>query len=96
MERKSYVYILGNRTGRVLYAGVTSSLTKRIYEHKNKIIEGFTRKYNVTKLLYYEIFDCIEDAITREKQIKSGSRKKKIELIKLSNPSFKDLYYEIL
>jgi putative endonuclease len=70
-------------------------LQKRIYEHKNKLVKGFTSKYNITKLVYYEIFDNIEEAICREKQIKSGSRKKKMELIKNTNPDFVDLYNKL-
>ncbi len=79
----------------VFYTGVTSDLLKRIYQHKEKLIEGFTKKYNCTKLVYYEIFDDIENAILREKQIKAGSRKKKIDLIKSVNPTFKDLYDQL-
>ena len=81
-----------NKMDSVIYAGVTSNLQKRIYEHKNKLVKGFTSKYNITKLVYYEIFDSIEEAILREKQIKAGSRKNKIVLIKSMNPGFVDLY----
>ena len=81
-----------NKTDGVIYTGVTSNLQKRIYEHKNKMIEGFTSKHNITKLVYYEIFDGVEEAILREKQIKAGSRRKKMELIKSVNPGFEDLY----
>jgi putative endonuclease len=88
-----YVYILTNDSDKVLYTGVTSDLVKRVYEHKEKMVEGFTKKYNVDKLVYYEVSDGIEEAILREKQIKAGSRKKKIDLIKSMNPGFKDLYY---
>jgi len=84
-----------NKTDRVIYTGVTSDLQKRIYQHKKKLIEGFTEKYNVDKLVYYEVFDDIENAIIREKQLKAGSRRKKISLIKSMNPTFKDLYYEL-
>ena len=80
-----------NKLDSVLYTGVTSNLEKRVYEHKLKLIEGFTKKYNVDKLIYYEVFDDINDAIEREKQIKSGSRQKKINLISNMNPSWKDL-----
>jgi putative endonuclease len=80
-----------NKLDTVLYTGVTSNLEKRVNEHKLKLIEGFTMKYNVDKLVYYEIFDDINDAIEREKQIKSGSRQKKINLISNMNPSWKDL-----
>ena len=79
----------------VLYTGVTSDLKRRVYEHKEKLIEGFTKRYNITKLLYYEMSDDIESAISREKQIKSGSRKKKIELINSFNKEWRDLYSEL-
>ncbi len=92
-ENIGYIYILTNASDRVLYTGVTSNLVKRVYEHKEKMIEGFTKKYNINKLIYYEVFDDIESAIEREKQIKAGSRKKKMELINSMNPAFKDLYY---
>ena len=94
-ERQSYVYLMANKINTVIYTGVTSALQKRVYEHKEKMVEGFTRKYNVEKLVYYEVFDNIEDAISREKQIKGGSRKKKIALIKSRNSEFKDLYDEL-
>ena len=95
-ERQCYVYLMTNKTNSVIYTGVTSDLQKRIYEHKEKIIEGFTKRYNINKLVYYEVFDDIENAITREKQIKGGSRNSKLELIRSMNPSFRDLYYEII
>lgn len=79
----------------MIYTGVTSNLKKRVFEHKEKFVEGFTKKYNVEKLVYYEVFDSIEDAIVREKQIKAGSRVKKLELIKSMNPGFNDLYNEL-
>jgi putative endonuclease len=75
---------------------VTSNLTKRVYEHKNKLVDGFTKKYDVNKLGYYEIYDNITDAIAREKQIKAGSRKKKLALIESVNPDWKDLYFDII
>jgi putative endonuclease len=84
-----------NKNNTVLYTGVTNSLKKRVYRHKLKSVPGFTAKYNIHKLVYYEIFDGIYSAITREKQIKSGSRKKKINLINTMNPTWKDLYYDI-
>ncbi|GAB6182738.1 GIY-YIG nuclease family protein [Thermodesulfovibrio hydrogeniphilus] len=96
MTKKGYVYILTNKTNRVLYTGVTSDLVKRVYEHKNKLVDGFTKKYNVTKLVYYEIHESIESAIEREKQIKGGSRRKKVELVESMNPEWKDLYESIL
>ena len=79
-----------------LYIGVTSDLVKRVYEHKHKIVEGFTSIYNLNILLYYEVFDHIEDAIKREKQLKKWNREWKINLIKTKNPEFKDLYSVIL
>jgi len=85
-----------NKSNTVLYTGITNDLKRRVYEHKNKIVEGFTKKYNVDKLVYYEIFDDPYNAITREKQIKSGSREKKVELINSFNKEWKDLYNEIL
>jgi putative endonuclease len=96
MEHKGYVYILTTQNNTVLYTGTTSRLKKRIYEHKNKIFPtSFTSKYNVTKLIYIEKFDRIETAIAREKQIKSGSRKKKLDLINKMNPGWKDIYDEL-
>ncbi len=86
-----YVYIITNKTNNVLYTGVTNNLERRIYEHKNKLIKGFSSKYNLNKLVYYEITNDINSAIVREKKIKGGSRKKKIELINLMNPDWKDL-----
>ena len=80
-----------NKANSVLYTGVTGNLLKRVYEHKNKVVEGFTKRYNIAKLVYYEIFDSPSTAIQREKQIKGGSRRKKIHLIKSANPGFKDL-----
>lgn len=90
-----YVYILFNKRNGTLYIGVTSDLIKRIYEHKNKFVEGFTKKYNVNKLGYYEIYDNIETAIEREKKLKGTSRRKKLELIEINNPNWLDLYDEI-
>jgi len=87
-----FIYILTNKNNSVLYTGVTNSLMRRIWEHKAQLIDGFTKKYNITKLVYYESFDNPSDAIKREKQIKAGSRKKKIELINNFNPEWKDLY----
>jgi len=84
-----------NKRNTVLYTGVTNDLKRRVYQHKEKLVEGFTKKYNITKLVYYEIFDNIKNAILREKQIKGGSRQKKIELINSMNPKWKDLYDEI-
>jgi putative endonuclease len=87
-----YVYILANKTNTVLYTGVTNDLSNRCYQHKYKILKGFTEKYNVDRLVYYEVFDFIDLAIHREKQIKRYSRKKKEELIIKVNPDRSDLY----
>ena len=92
MSEQSFIYILSNRANTVLYTGVTNDLKRRIYEHKEKIIKGFTSKYNVTKLVYYEIFNSIVTAIEREKQIKSGSRDDKLALINKFNSEWKDPY----
>ena len=94
MRDKQYaIYIMSNKTNKVLYTGVTNNLKRRVFEHKEKIIDGF--KYNIAKLLYYEVFKDIGNAIVREKQIKAGSRKDKIELIEKVNSEYKDLYDEI-
>ena len=85
-----------NKSNTVLYTGITNGLKKRVYEHKNKIVEGFTKRYNIDKLVYYEVFEEPYNAITREKQIKSGSREKKVELINSFNKEWKELYNEIL
>ena len=86
------VYIVSNRKNGTLYVGVTSDLVRRIYEHKNHLIDGFTKKYNCINLMYYEIHDNMESAITREKQIKAGSRLDKIRLIEKDNVDWLDLY----
>ena len=97
MTRKpGYVCIITNKVNTVLYIGVTSNITKRIWEHKNKIVEGFSNKYNLTKLVYFETFDNPTNAIEREKQLKAGNRKKKIELIEKDNKDWEDLYNSIL
>ena len=90
--KQYYVYIMTNKHNTVLYTGVTNDLKRRVYEHKEKLIDGFTRKYNVTKLVYYEISEDIESAILEEKRIKGGSRIKKIKLIESINPYWNDLY----
>ncbi len=92
MHKQYYIYIMTNKRNTVLYTGITSDLKKRIYEHKEKLLSGFTKKYNVTKLVYYEIFNDSYNAIKREKQIKAGSRQKKINLIDTINPKWADLY----
>ena len=90
-----YVYIMTNRSNKVLYIGVTNNLEKRCYEHKHKIIKGFTEKYNVNKLVYFETTNDIKDAITREKQLKGWLRNKKIELIESFNPTWRDIAEEL-
>ena len=80
----------------VLYTGITNNLVKRIYEYKNEFVDGFTKKYNIKKIVYYEIFKTPLEEIDREKQIKAGSRKKKISLIIKENPNFEDLYKKII
>ena len=85
-----------NISNTVLYTGITNNLIRRAYEHKNKLVEGFTKKYNVTKLVYYEIFNDPQNAIEREKSIKNLLRAKKIALIKSMNPLFNDLYQGII
>jgi len=84
-----------NKMNRVLYTGVTNDLKRRVYEHKNKLVEGFTKKYNIAKLVYYKVCEDIESAILREKQIKGGSRQKKIQLVNSMNKEWCDLYEEL-
>ena len=91
-NKQYYIYLLGNKNNTTIYTGITSDLKRRIWEHKNKTTKGFSSKYNLYKLLYYEIYNDPENAIIREKQIKSGSREKKIELIESMNPKWIDLY----
>ncbi len=89
-----YVYILTNKS-KTLYIGVTNDLVRRLYEHKNKIIEGFTKKYNISMLVYYETFSSIENAIRREKQLKNWHREWKVNLIENVNKEWKDLSEEL-
>jgi putative endonuclease len=95
MHTESYVYLLANKHNNVLYTGVTSDLIRRVYEHKNKLVKGFTQKYNVDRLVYYEACSNIVVAIEREKQVKGWSRKKKEDLINALNPEWDDLYRSI-
>ena len=95
MEKQAYIYILSNRYNKVLYVGITSDLIKRIWEHKNKVVDGFSKRYNLNKLVYYEIYGDIETVISREKQIKSWPRRKKIALINTLNPFWNELYEEL-
>jgi putative endonuclease len=92
MDKESYVYLLANKHNNVLYTGVTNDLMRRIYEHKSKLVAGFTKKYNVDRLVYYEVCSDIVTAIEREKQIKGWSRKKKDDLVNALNPNWDDLY----
>jgi len=95
MKRQPAVYLLTNRPDGTLYTGVTGDLPRRIWQHKNKVIKGFSTKYNLTRLVYFELFEDMYEAISREKQIKAGSRKAKISLIESSNPEWKDLYAKV-
>ena len=92
MQTESYVYLLANKHNNVLYTGVTNDLIRRVYEHKNKVVAGFTQKYNVDRLVYFEVCSGIVVAIEREKLIKGWSRKKKQDLINSLNPEWNDLY----
>jgi len=96
MDRQASTYILANRRHGTLYTGVTSNLVRRVWEHKNDFVEGFTRRYQIHSLVYYEMHSTIYEAISREKQIKAGSRKTKIVLIEAFNPSWTDLYPGLL
>jgi len=90
------VYILASKRNGTLYIGVTSDLAKRIWEHKNNVIEGFTKRYNIHRLVWYELHENMESAINREKQMKEWKRMWKLELIENSNPDWQDLYDNIL
>ena len=92
-QHNYFIYILTNKNHTVLYTGVSNDLRRRVYEHKEKLNKGFTYKYNVDKLVYFEHFDHINAAISREKQIKAGSRQKKLDLINSGNPDWIDFYY---
>jgi putative endonuclease len=91
-----YVYILASKKNGTIYVGVTGDLIKRIYEHKQNLIDGVTKKYGVHDIVYYEVHNEIEEAITREKQIKKWNRNWKLRLIEERNPDWKDLYNEIV
>jgi len=95
-RKELYVYILTNKNHTVLYTGVTSDIINRVWKHKNKVIKGFTKKYNLDKLVYYKGPAQPLYAIEREKQIKAGSRKKKIEMIESFNPEWQDLYDDLI
>ena len=93
--RQYCVYIATNKSNRVLYTGVTNDLRRRIYEHKHKLVKGFTSRYNIMKLVYYDMTEDVHEAIKREKQIKAGSRKKKVDLIEGMNPEWRDLAQDL-
>ena len=95
VEKQYCVYIMTNHKNSVLYTSVTNDLPRRVYEHKNKLVEGFTRRYNLTRLVYHELCGNIEGAIIREKQIKAGSRQDKVNLIDAVNRDWHDLYNEL-
>jgi len=95
MEKHFYIYILMNKGNTTSYIGVTGNLSERIWQHKQKTVEGFSSKYNLNKLVYYEIFEDVYEAISREKQLKRWSRNKKIILIKKINPRFADLSLDL-
>ncbi len=95
-EHLSAIYIMANKQNGTLYTGVTSNLLKRVYEHKSNAMSGFTAKYGCKLLVYFESCENIIDAIAREKQIKAGSRKKKLAMIELMNPDWRDLYQDLL
>lgn len=94
--KNGYVYILTNKRNGTLYTGVTSNIIQRIWQHKNHTLEGFTKKYDITKLVYFENHEDIQEAILREKQIKAWKRHWKLELIENENPKWNDLYNSIL
>ena len=94
--KQPIVYIITNKKNGTLYTGVTSNLVQRIYQHKENLLEGFTKKYNCKMLVFYEVHENMESAILREKQIKAGSRQKKIKLIEDVNAEWSDLYNQII
>ena len=96
MDKNYYIYILASKKNGTLYIGISNDLLKRVWQHKNKQQEGFTKKYDVDKLVYYEIFNDSINAITREKRLKKYSRKWKMNLIEKHNPEWKDLYDDLI
>ncbi|MEZ9510123.1 GIY-YIG nuclease family protein [Vibrio breoganii] len=95
MNKQPCVYILSSQNKNVLYIGVTSNLPARVWQHKNKVVEGFTHKYNVATLVYYEMHDAMESVISREKQLKMWNRAWKEHLVNKANPQWKDLYQDL-
>jgi putative endonuclease len=96
LEKGGYVYIMTNHNNTVLYTGVTSDLVRRIFQHREKLVKGFTSRYNISKLVWYEKHSEITNAIAREKQIKAGSRARKVELVNAMNPEWNDLYSSLV
>ncbi len=96
MDRQPAVYILANKRNGTLYVGVTSDLIKRIWQHRNNVVQGFTKRYSVHQLVYYELHDTMESAITKEKMLKNWKRAWKLQLIERSNPNWQDLYRTII
>ena len=96
MNKQPAVYILASKKNGTLYIGVTSDLVKRIWEHKNNMVEGFTKRYGVHHLVWYEVHEGMESALEREKQLKDWNRKWKLELIESTNPSWQDLYQAVV
>ena len=96
MDKQPAVYILASKINGTLYVGVTSNLVKRIWEHKNNLTEGFTKRYEVHYLVWYEMHECMESAIQREKRVKGWKRAWKMELIENNNPNWQDLYHTII
>ncbi len=94
--KQYYIYILASKKDGVLYTGMTNDLVRRVYEHKNNLIKGFTKRYNVKMLIYYEITTDVNEAILREKRIKKWKHSWKIELIEKTNPNWRDLYDKII
>ena len=96
MEKIFYVYILASTRNGTLYIGFTSNLARRVYEHKNGLIEGFSKKYNVHHLIFYEKFLFVDQALNREKRLKQWKRQWKIDLIEKFNPEWRDLYFDLI
>ena len=95
MKRQAAVYLLTNKPDGTLYTGVTSDLSIRVWQHKNRVMKGFSARYNLNRLVYFELFEDMYEAISREKQIKAGSREAKTKLIGRNNPEWRDLYTEV-
>ena len=95
LTKQYYVYFLTNLNNKVIYVGATNDLKRRVYQHRQGLVEGFTKKYHVHKLVYYEVGEDVEGAILREKQIKAGSRQKKVALITKFNPDWEDLWDQL-